>query len=96
MRVVSVLDDFDESLQSPLRRCTWDWLREWGSRPVLRFVTGSRVLLSEVCRSTEALTSELWNIFPAPVRLGPYQPADWDDFLLPFAARSISFQEGIG
>ena len=84
-RVLVVLDGFDYVLDRPnLTRNLWDQLRSLAQKTSLRFVTGSRLPLREICRTEESRTSDFWEIFfDSPVRVAALDQDDWDPFLQP-------------
>ena len=77
-----------------LTRNLWDQLRSLAQRTSLRFVTGSRRPLRELCRTEESRTSDFWEIFyDTPVRVTALDDSDWDPFFNRFwtqAVRSMS------
>jgi hypothetical protein len=95
MKVLAIMDHFDRVLASPeVTRNLWDYLRSLADYPSLRFVTGSRQPLREICRTEESRTSDFWEIFlPNPVQLTPFQVHDLDALLLPFSVRAIQFDQ---
>ena len=84
-RVLVVLDGFDYLLAGAgMTRNLWDQLRSLAQRTSLRFVTGSRLPLRELCRTEESRTSDFWEIFyDTPVRVAALDEEDWDPFLQP-------------
>ena len=84
-RLLVVLDGFDYALAGAgLTRNLWDQLRSLAQKTSLRFVTGSRRPLRELCRTEESRTSDFWEIFyDTPIRVAALEDADWDAFLQP-------------
>ena len=84
-RLLVVLDGFDYALAGAgLTRNLWDQLRSLAQMTSLRFVTGSRRPLRELCRTEESRTSDFWEIFyDTPIRVAALEDADWDAFLQP-------------
>ena len=85
-RLLVVLDGFDYALAGTgLTRNLWDQLRALAQKTSLRFVTGSRRPLRELCRTEESRTSDFWEIFyDTPIRVAALEDADWNPFLHPF------------
>ena len=92
IRLLAVLDGFDHVLaKSNITRNLWDEMRDFGQRPCLRLVTGSRRRLRELCRTEESQTSDFWEIFyDTPLQVGCFDKHDWNDFLDPFKLRGIT------
>ena len=84
-RMLVVLDGFDYVLAGPgLTRNLWDQLRSLAQKTSLRFVTGSRLPLRELCRTEESRTSDFWEIFyDTPVRVAALDDDDCGPFLQP-------------
>ena len=84
-RLLVVLDGFDYALAGAgLTRNLWDQLRSLAQKTSLRFVTGSRRPLRELCRTEESRTSDFWEIFyDTPIRVAALDDADWGPFLQP-------------
>ena len=84
-RLLVVLDGFDYALAGAgLTRNLWDQLRSLAQMTSLRFVTGSRLPLRELCRTEESRTSDFWEIFyDTPIRVAALEDADWNAFLQP-------------
>lgn len=85
-RLLVVLDGFDDVLAGTgLTRTLWGQLRDLTQRSdSLRFLTGSRRPLQELCKTEESRTSDFWNIFhPQPVGVHALDEADWPAFLQP-------------
>lgn len=84
-RMLVVLDGFEYVLDRPnLTRNLWDQLRSLAQRTSLRFVTGSRLRLREICRTEESRTSNFWNIFfETPIWVAALDHDDWTSFLQP-------------
>jgi hypothetical protein len=73
----------------------WDTLLSFAELSSVRFVTGSRRRLREICQSRDSQTSDFWRIFAdPPFLLGAYAAHDWDPVLAPLAARGIILQPG--
>ena len=63
-RVLLVMDGFDDVVANPgITREIWDNLRAVAARKRLRFVTGSRRPLRELCRDEDARTADFWEVF---------------------------------
>ncbi len=94
-RILVVLDGFDYALAGTgLTRNLWDQLRSLAQRTSLRFVTGSRRPLRELCRTEESRTSDFWEIFyDMPVRVTALDDSDWDPFLQPLLDAGCTFDE---
>ena len=94
-RLLAVLDGFDYVLaEAGLTRNLWDQLRSLAQKTSLRFVTGSRRPLRELCRTEESRTSDFWEIFyDTPIRVGALDDADWDPFLEPLQAAGCTLDE---
>jgi len=95
-KVLVVFDGMDGVLLAgALTRNLWDSLRALAEFSSLRFVTGSRHRLRELCASPESKTSDFWNIFaPNPLSLGTLKDDDWNDLLAPFQEQTVSFLPG--
>ena len=94
-RLLVVLDGFDHVLAEPrITRNWWDEMRELALQPSLRFVTGSRERLRELCRTEESRTSDFWEIFyDTPVEIGCFAESDWSGFLEPFESKDIKLDD---
>ena len=94
-RLLVVLDGFDYALAGAgLTRNLWDQLRSLAQKTSLRFVTGSRRRLRELCRTEESRTSDFWEIFyDTPIRVAALDDADWDPFLGPLLAAGCTLDE---
>ena len=94
-RMLVVLDGFDYALAGTgLTRNLWDQLRSLAQKDSLRFVTGSRRPLSELCRTEESRTSDFWEIFyDTPVRVTALDDSDWGAFLQPLLGADCTFDE---
>ena len=94
-RLLVVLDGFDYALAGAgLTRNLWDQLRSLAQKTSLRFVTGSRRPLRELCRTEETRTSDFWEIFyDTPIRVAALDDADWDPFLEPLLATGCTLDE---
>ena len=85
-RLLVVLDGFDHVLAGTnLTRTLWGQLRDLTqSSDSLRFLTGSRRPLHELCKTEESKTSDFWNIFyDRSVFVHALDEADWPAFLQP-------------
>ena len=94
-RLLVVLDGFDYALAGAgLTRNLWDQLRSLAQKTSLRFVTGSRRPLRELCRTEETRTSDFWEIFyDTPIRIVALDDADWGPFLEPLLAAGCTLDE---
>ena len=94
-RILVVLDGFDYAFAgTELTRNLWDQLRSLAQRTSLRFVTGSRRPLRELCRTEESRTSDFWGIFyDTPVRVTALDDSDWGAFLQPLLDAGCTFDE---
>ena len=94
-RLLVVLDGFDYALAGAgLTRNLWDQLRSLAQKTSLRFVTGSRRPLRELCRTEESRTSDFWEIFyDTPIRVAALDDADWVPFLEPRLADGCTLDE---
>lgn len=92
-RFLAVLDGFDHVLAgSGITRNLWDDLRVLGQKASLRFVTGSRSRLRELCKSEDSRTSDFWEIFyDTPLQVGCFENDDWNGFLAPFKSKGVQF-----
>ena len=95
VRILVVLDGFDYVLAGHgLTRNLWDQLRSLAQKTSLRFVTGSRRPLRELCRTEESRTSDFWEIFyDTPIRVAALDDADWAPFLEPLLAAGCTLDE---
>ena len=93
--VLIVMDGFDDVLANPgITSEIWDGLLSIASEPVLRYVTGSRLPLRELCRTEESRTSDFWEIFhDVPVIVGCLDDRDWEEFLAPFDQERVRLDE---
>jgi hypothetical protein len=81
-KVLLVMDGFDKPLAyGKLTRNLWDQFRELAGKPSLRLVTASRRKLSDLVRSPDAQTSDFWNIFLDPIRVGCFEENEIADIL---------------
>jgi len=89
-KVLVVLDGVEGVLQAgSVTRNVWDNLRDLAELSSVRFVTGSRLPLRQLCPS-DSKTSPFWNIFhEKPVRFGAFREDDWPAVLEPFGARRV-------
>ena len=94
-RILVVLDGFDYALAGAgLTRNLWDQLRSLAQKASLGFVTGSRRVLRELCRTEESRTSDFWEIFyDTPIRVAALDDADWAPFLEPLLATGCTLDE---
>ena len=95
-RLLVVLDGFDHVLAGTgLTRTLWGQLRDLTQRSdSLRFLTGSRRPLQELCKTEESRTSDFWNIFhPQPVGVHALDDADWPAFLQPIRDGGCALDE---
>lgn len=92
LRLLAVLDGFDHVLAgSGMTRNLWDELRDLGQTASLRFVTGSRRRLRELCMTEESRTSDFWEIFyDSPLEVGAFEDRDWSGFLDPFKMHGVT------
>ena len=92
LRLLAVLDGFDHVLAgSGMTRNLWDELRDLGQTASLRFVTGSRRRLRELCMTEESRTSDFWEIFyDSPLEVGCFEDGDWSGFLDPFKTQDVT------
>jgi len=90
--ILFCLDGFDDLLLgSSITRNLWDNLRALAELSSVRFVTGSRKRLRELCASSDSKTSDFWNLFQNPLSLRALSASDIESFLIPFAERKIAF-----
>ena len=92
LRFLAVLDGFDHLLAgSDITRNLWDEMRYLGQMTSLRFVTGSRRRLRELCMTEESRTSDFWEIFyDSPLEVGCFKDHDWSGFLNPFKLHGVT------
>jgi hypothetical protein len=90
------LDGFDDLLGSGLlTKNLWDNLRALGQLNSLKYATGSRRRLSELCVSRESRTSDFWRIFhDPPFTLGCFTEAHLGTFLAPFGDHGVTLSGG--
>ncbi|HOW63729.1 MAG TPA: AAA-like domain-containing protein [Candidatus Paceibacterota bacterium] len=90
-KILVVLDAVEHVLQAGLvTKNVWDNLRDLADLSGVRFLTGSRFPLRQLC-PLYSKTSPFGNIFhPKPVRFGAFQSDDWPGVLQPFAERHIT------
>lgn len=94
-QVLVVMDGLDDLLLSGgVSKNLWDALRTLGELPSIRYVTGSRRRLRELCASPEARSSDFWRLFTEPFELGPLRERDMDSYLLPLTQRGLSLEKG--
>lgn len=90
--ILFCLDGCDDLLLgSSVTRNLWDNLRALAELSSVRFVTGSRKRLRELCASQDSKTSDFWNLFQNPLSLGALSSGDIEPFLKPFAEQQITF-----
>ena len=94
-RVLLVLDGFDRVLTHPgITRDLWENLRIAATRPHVRFVTGSRRPLRDLCHDEESRTSDFWQIFyDSPIVVGAFEESDWGDLFEPFKENDITLED---
>ena len=92
LRLLAVLDGFDHVLAgSGITKNLWDEMRALGEKASLRFVTGSRRRLRELCMTEESRTSDFWEIFyDSPLEIGCFEDRDWSGFLDPFELHGVT------
>ncbi|MFO0651444.1 MAG: ATP-binding protein [Polyangiales bacterium] len=80
-----VLDGMDAVLHlGGLTNGLWQNLRALTQEGGVRYVTGSRAPLRDLCASESSRTSNFWEVFdPLPVHLGAFAESDWDAVLAP-------------
>lgn len=90
-KILVILDGLDAMMRGEgITRNLWDYLRSLAELPSLRFVTGSRRRLRDLCASPESRTSDFWNIFfDTPITIGPFDEDDWSNFLTPFSEKEV-------
>lgn len=83
--ILVVLDGFDYLFAGAgITRNLWEQLRSLAQQPSLRFLTGSRRRLRELCKTEESRASFFWNIFyETPVEVGALDESDWNFFFEP-------------
>jgi hypothetical protein len=93
-RLLLVLGGFDNVLaDAGITRAIWDNLRSLARQPVLRYVTGSRRPLRELCRTEESRTSDFWEIFSgAPIVVGALRTEERDEVLRSFEEKAVSIE----
>jgi len=84
-RALLIFDGMDNILQSgEVSKNVWDNLRALAEIRSVRFLTGTRRPLSELCASEESRTSDFFNLFHQnPLRLGTLNADDLSAFLGP-------------
>lgn len=95
-RLMVILDGLDGVLLSAdITKNLWDNLRSLAELGSIRFVTGSRSRLRELCASPDSKTSDFWNIFSdTPISVGELSNEDLAGFLENFRARGVTFERG--
>jgi hypothetical protein len=90
--VLIVMDGFDDVLANPgITNEIWEGLLSIAAEPVLRYVTGSRLPLRELCHTEESRTSDFWEIFhDVPLIVGCLNEGDWEAFLAPFEQEKVT------
>jgi len=93
--VLMVMDGFDDVLANPgITSEIWDGLLSIAAEPVLRYVTGSRLPLRELCHTEESRTSDFWEIFhDVPVIVGCLDDSDWEAFLAAFGREGVTLDK---
>ncbi len=96
-RVLVIMDGFDGVLLSTdITRNLWDNLRSLAELASIRFVTGSRRRLRELCVSPDSRTSDFWEIFyDTPLAIGPFSQDDFGKMLELFTQAGVSFEPGV-
>lgn len=80
--VLVVLDGCDEVLKTAIaHRDVWDGLRDLEQGRGIRFVTGSRRRLVELCRDDDASTSDFFELFKARIDLLGFGSNEWKEIL---------------
>lgn len=93
--ILVCLDGCDNLLLgSAVTRNLWDNLRALAEMDSLRFVTGSRRRLRDLCHSPESKTSDFWNIFANPFGLAAMTESDVQEFAGAFAADGVGIGPG--
>lgn len=93
--ILLVLDGMDAlMLEESITKNLWDNLRGLAQLSSVRFVTGSRRKLKELCRSLDSKTSDFWNVFPFAHSLKCLTVDDIDAFVEPFNKRGVEFDKG--
>lgn len=93
--VLLVLDGMDAlMLEESITKNLWDNLRGLAYLSSVRFVTGSRRRLKELCRSVDSKTSDFWNVFPHAHSLKCLTSDDIEAFLDSFSKRGVEFDKG--
>lgn len=91
-RLLLVLDGMDRILDcAEISRDLWDNLRQLGQASSVRFVVGSRLPLSELCKSEACSTSDFDGIFnQSPLFVERFCSDDLPDLMAPLAARGTT------
>jgi len=95
-RLLVIMDGLDGVLLSAdITKNLWDNLRSLAELNSVRFVTGSRRRLRELCASPESKTSDFWNIFyDTPLSIGGLFLDEITAFLDMFKEAGITFERG--
>jgi hypothetical protein len=95
-RLLVIMDGLDGVLLSAdITKNLWDNLRSLAELTSIRFVTGSRRRLRELCASPESKTSDFWNIFyDTPLTVGALSPNDFGEFVQLFKNAGVTFERG--
>lgn len=95
-RLLVIMDGLDGVLLSTdITKNLWDNLRSLAELTSIRFVTGSRRRLRELCASPASKTSDFWNIFyDTPLTVGAFSAGDFGQFLQLFKGAGIAFERG--
>ncbi len=89
-----VFDRIDVALQAPgITIGVWNKLRSLADLPSLRYVTGSRHELIDLC-PPDSKTSDFFGIFPRSIQMLPLVEEDWSELVLPFKGRSVELEPG--
>jgi hypothetical protein len=95
-QLLVIMDGLDGVLLSTdITKNLWDNLRSLAELSSIRFVTGSRRRLRELCASPDSKTSDFWNIFyDTPLAVGAFSPNDIGEFVQLFKKAGITFERG--
>lgn len=93
-KTLVVLDGVEGVIQSgSVSKNVWDTLRDLTEVRGVRFITGSRLPLRQLC-PPDSRTSPFWNVFhQKPIRFGAFQEDDWAALLDPFKAKGVTIEE---
>ena len=93
-RILAVLDRFDVIARTEFTSTLLSQIRALAQIGSLILVAGSRRPLSDLGRTEESRTSDLWGIFhDSPVRVTALDDADWLDFLRPLEDAGCKVEE---